>query len=61
VAVALAYSTIYQATVRLRLWKSCVESLEFSGLEALDQVKASGAVSSALGEGLADALNIGGI
>jgi hypothetical protein len=61
VAVALAYSTIYQATVRLRLWKSCVESLEFSGLEALDRVKASAAVSSALGEGLADALNVGGI
>jgi uncharacterized membrane protein YjgN (DUF898 family) len=61
VAVALAYSTIYQATVRLRLWKACVESLECSGLEALDRVKASGAVSSALGEGLADALNVGGI
>jgi len=61
VAVALAYSTIYQATVRLRLWKSCAEALEFSGLEALDHVKASGAVSSALGEGLADALNVGGI
>src|SRR5882724_10485578 len=61
VAVALAYSTIYQATVRLRLWKACVESLEFSGLAALDRVKASGAVSSALGEGLADALNVGGI
>jgi uncharacterized membrane protein YjgN (DUF898 family) len=61
VAVALAYSTIYQATVRLRLWKACVGSLEFSGLEALGRVKASGAVSSALGEGLADALNVGGI
>jgi uncharacterized membrane protein YjgN (DUF898 family) len=61
VVVALAYSTIYQATVRLRLWKSCIEALEFSGLETLDHVKASGAVSSALGEGLADALNVGGI
>lgn len=61
VVVALAYSTIYQATVRLRLWKHSAESLEFSGLEALDRVTASGAVSSALGEGLADALNVGGI
>jgi uncharacterized membrane protein YjgN (DUF898 family) len=61
VVVALAYSTIYQATVRLRLWKACIEALEFSGLETLDHVKASGAVSSALGEGLADALNVGGI
>ena len=47
--------------IGLRLWKHSVESLEFSGLEALDRVKASGAVSSALGEGLADALNVGGI
>ena len=61
VVVALAYSTIYQAAVRLRLWKHSVETLEFSGLEALDRVKASGAASSALGEGLADALNVGGI
>lgn len=61
VVVALAYSTIYQAAMRLRLWKHSVETLEFSGLEALDHVKASGAASSALGEGLADALNVGGI
>jgi len=61
VMVALAYSTIYQATVRLRLWKHSVETLEFSGLEALDHVKAAGVPSSALGEGLADALNVGGI
>jgi hypothetical protein len=61
VAVALAYSTIYQATVRLRLWKLGAETLELSGLEALDKVKAAGVASSALGEGLADALNVGGI
>jgi len=61
VAVALAYSTIYQATVRLRLWKLSAETLELSGLEALDKVKAAGVASSALGEGLADALNVGGI
>jgi uncharacterized membrane protein YjgN (DUF898 family) len=61
VVVALGYSAIYQATVRLRLWKHSIESLEFSGLEALDHVKTSGAASSALGEGLADALNVGGI
>jgi uncharacterized membrane protein YjgN (DUF898 family) len=61
VIIALAYSTIYQATVRLRLWKHSVESLELSGLELLHNVKAAGAASSALGEGLADALNVGGI
>jgi len=35
VIVALAYSTIYQATVKLRLWKHSFESLELSGLDVL--------------------------
>jgi uncharacterized membrane protein YjgN (DUF898 family) len=61
VIIALAYSTIYQASVRLRLWKAGFESIEFSGLDVLDRVKAAGAASSAVGEGLADALNVGGI
>jgi len=61
VVVALAYSTIYQATVRLRLWRAGFESIELSGLEALERVNASGAAGSAVGEGLADALNVGGI
>jgi uncharacterized membrane protein YjgN (DUF898 family) len=59
--VALAYSTIYQATVRWRLWKHGVASLELAGTEVLDRVKASGATGSPVGEGLADALNVGGI
>jgi uncharacterized membrane protein YjgN (DUF898 family) len=59
--VALAYSTIYQATVRWRLWKYGVESVELAGVEALDRVRAAGAVGSPVGEGLADALNVGGI
>jgi len=61
VVVALAYSSIYQATVKLRLWKTGFESIELSGLEPLDRVKAVGAASSAVGEALADALNVGGI
>jgi uncharacterized membrane protein YjgN (DUF898 family) len=61
VIVALAYSTIYQATVRLRLWKHGFESTELTGLEVLERVNAAGAGSSAVGEGLADALNVGGI
>ena len=61
VIVALAYSTIYQATVRLRLWKAGFESIELSDLDVLDRVNAAGAASSAVGEGLADALNVGGI
>jgi uncharacterized membrane protein YjgN (DUF898 family) len=59
--VALAYSTVYQASVKLRLWKAGFESIELSGFGVLDQVSATGAAGSAVGEGLADALNVGGI
>jgi uncharacterized membrane protein YjgN (DUF898 family) len=61
VTVALAYSTIYQGTVKLRLWKHAFDSLELAGLEHLDEVRAVDAAGSPLGEGLADALNVGGI
>ncbi len=60
VIIALGFSTIYRATVMLSLWRLGMESLQMSGLSALDRVKASGGPSSALGEGLADALNVGG-
>jgi uncharacterized membrane protein YjgN (DUF898 family) len=61
VIVALAYSTIYQATVKLRLWAHGFDSLELAGLEHLDEVRAVDAAGSPIGEGLADALNVGGI
>jgi uncharacterized membrane protein YjgN (DUF898 family) len=61
VVMMLGYSTIYQGTVKLALWQRAVESVELEGLAVLDQVKAEGVPSSALGEGLADALNVGGI
>jgi uncharacterized membrane protein YjgN (DUF898 family) len=60
VFVALGFSTVYRATVLLSLWQLGMESLQLSGLSALDRVKATGRPSSALGEGLADALNVGG-
>jgi uncharacterized membrane protein YjgN (DUF898 family) len=60
VVAALGFSTIYRATVMFSLWKLGMESLQMSGLVALDRVKASGGPSSPLGEGLADALNVGG-
>jgi len=59
VITALGYSTIYRATVLLSLWQLGMESLQLSGLSALENVKATGRPSSALGEGLADALNVG--
>ncbi len=61
VIAALGYSTIYQATVRLGLWRCVAESLDISGAEALERVHAAGEASSPVGEGLADALNVGGI
>jgi uncharacterized membrane protein YjgN (DUF898 family) len=60
VIAALGFSTIYRATVLLSLWQLGMESLQLSGLSTLDRVQASGRPSSALGEGLADALHVGG-
>jgi uncharacterized membrane protein YjgN (DUF898 family) len=57
----LGSSAIYQVTVRLALWRSIVESLDIAGIAALDRVKAQGQASSPFGEGLADALNVGGL
>jgi uncharacterized membrane protein YjgN (DUF898 family) len=59
VITALGFSTLYRATVLLSLWQFGMESLQLSGLSALERVKATGRPSSALGEGLADALNVG--
>ena len=46
--------------MKLSLWRCGVDSVELDGLAALDAVKAEGVPSSAVGEGLADALNVGG-
>ena len=45
----------------MRLWQVAVESMLISNLAALDHVQATEATSSAVGEGLADALGTGGI
>ena len=58
---ALAYSTIYQATVKQRLWKHGFESIALSNIEVLDRVKTAPASGSPVGEGFADALHVGGI
>jgi uncharacterized membrane protein YjgN (DUF898 family) len=61
VVAALAYSVIYQATVKLRLWKLGFDTIELAGIDALEGVKAAAGAGSAVGEGLADALHVGGI
>jgi uncharacterized membrane protein YjgN (DUF898 family) len=61
VTIALGSSVIYQVTVKLGLWRLAVDALDLSGLGALEGVKAAGGPASPLGEGLADALNVGGL
>jgi uncharacterized membrane protein YjgN (DUF898 family) len=60
VIAALGYSTIYRATVLLSLWQLGIDALQLTGAEMLDRVEAGTRTSSALSEGLADALNVGG-
>src|SRR5271166_3835846 len=60
-AIALGYWTIYQATVKLGVWRCVIESLEVLNVAALEEVGAAGEAASPVGEGLADALNVGGI
>jgi uncharacterized membrane protein YjgN (DUF898 family) len=52
----LAASTIFQVVVKFRLWQVAANSMTISGLATLAEVRASAAQSSAVGEGLADAL-----
>jgi hypothetical protein len=57
----LGVSTIYQVVIKMRLWQVAVQSVLVSGFAALDNVQADAATSSAVGEGLADALGTGAI
>src|SRR6202795_689811 len=61
VVVMIGSSTIYQVIVAAGLWRLGAESAALSGGAGLDGVRATGTASSALGEGLADALGVGGI
>jgi uncharacterized membrane protein YjgN (DUF898 family) len=61
VVYILGTYTIYQVVVKMSLWQAAVESTVISGYAALDHVRANEAVSSAVGEGLADALGSSGI
>ena len=57
----LGYSALHQAVVQLSLWQLSVDSLDIAGTSVLDQVAARGTPSSPFGEGLADALDVGGL
>jgi uncharacterized protein DUF898 len=61
-ALAFCVWIIYQVVVGLRLWRIMVDSVEITGFEAIDNVRAdAAAASSAVGEGLVDALGAGGM
>jgi uncharacterized membrane protein YjgN (DUF898 family) len=61
VTLVLGASTIYQVAVTFAMWRLGVQTAELTGAETLDGVRAAGAPDSALGEGLVDALGVGGI
>jgi len=61
VVVMMGSSTIYQVIVAAGLWRLGAQTAALTGEAALDGVRATGSASSALGEGLADALGVGSI
>jgi uncharacterized membrane protein YjgN (DUF898 family) len=61
VVFALGLSIMHQVVVTFSLWRLGVQSAALSGAQALDTVRATGTPSSALGEGLVDALGVGSI
>ena len=61
IVVMLGTSTIYQVVVAAGLWRLGAQTAELSEPQALDNVHAGGTASSAIGEGLADALGVGSI
>src|SRR5262249_31818307 len=60
--IAIGLWVLYQMTIKLRIWRLAVDSLAVAGFHAIAQVRADSSLpSSAVGEGLADALGAGGI
>jgi len=60
VAFALGFAAIYQVKVRLGLWRAVANSAGLSNPATLETISSVGAPASSVGEGLADALNVGG-
>jgi uncharacterized membrane protein YjgN (DUF898 family) len=60
--LAVGIWVIYQITIKLGIWRMAVDSVELAGFDAVERVRADDTrPSSAVGEGLADALGAGGI
>jgi hypothetical protein len=60
VAFALGFAAIYQVKVRLGLWRAVANSTGLANPATLETISSVGAPASPVGEGLADALNVGG-
>jgi uncharacterized membrane protein YjgN (DUF898 family) len=60
VIFALAYAAIYQVKVKLGVWRAVANSTGLSNPAMLETISSVGAPASPVGEGLADALNVGG-
>jgi uncharacterized membrane protein YjgN (DUF898 family) len=56
----LGLSALYRGIVQFQIWQLAVDSLALTNTATLDHVVAQGAASSPFGEGLADALDVGG-
>jgi uncharacterized membrane protein YjgN (DUF898 family) len=60
-AFALGLSVMHQVLVTFGLWRAAAQSAEISDAPILETVEAKAGVSSALGEGLVDALGFGSV
>jgi uncharacterized membrane protein YjgN (DUF898 family) len=60
VIMTLVYSAIYHVKIKLAVWRMVAQSINLTNPETLDTVSSVGAPASPVGEGLADALAVGG-
>jgi uncharacterized membrane protein YjgN (DUF898 family) len=60
-AFALGLSVMHQVLITFALWRAAAQSAEISDAPILDTVEAKAGLSSALGEGLVDALGFGSV
>jgi uncharacterized membrane protein YjgN (DUF898 family) len=60
-AFALMLAAMHQVLVTFGLWRAAAQSAEISNAPILDTVEAKAGLSSALGEGLVDALGFGSV
>ena len=58
---AFALSVLYQVLITFGLWRASAQSAEISDAPILDTVETKAGLSSALGEGLVDALGFGSV